>query len=108
MSDQEPHIRELAYRLWEEAGCPDGRNDDFWHAARELIAAQAAESAEAAEAEAAEPAPPAAAAESPAPATAAKARPAPAKASAIAADRPTAMARPSPATPARKPAPKKP
>jgi hypothetical protein len=27
-------IRELAYKLWEQAGRPDGRSDEFWFAAR--------------------------------------------------------------------------
>ena len=27
-------IRELAYELWEQAGRPDGRSDEFWFAAR--------------------------------------------------------------------------
>jgi hypothetical protein len=26
-------VRALAYRLWEEAGCPEGRSDEFWHEA---------------------------------------------------------------------------
>jgi hypothetical protein len=25
----EEELRSLAYRLWEEAGCPDGRADEF-------------------------------------------------------------------------------
>jgi hypothetical protein len=29
----EDHIRRLAYRLWEAAGRPDGRDDEFWHRA---------------------------------------------------------------------------
>jgi len=27
-------IREEAYELWEHAGMPDGRSDEFWFAAR--------------------------------------------------------------------------
>ena len=27
-------IRELAYELWEQAGRPDGRRNEFWFAAR--------------------------------------------------------------------------
>ncbi len=27
-------IRELAYELWEHAGRPEGRSDEFWFAAR--------------------------------------------------------------------------
>ena len=38
MDDHEDHIRRRAYQLWEEAGRPEGRSDDFWHAARAEIA----------------------------------------------------------------------
>ena len=38
MDDYEDHIRRRAYQLWEEAGRPEGRSDDFWHAARAEIA----------------------------------------------------------------------
>ncbi len=34
MSAMEKVIRELAYELWEQAGRPDGRSDEFWFAAR--------------------------------------------------------------------------
>jgi hypothetical protein len=34
MRDTERVIRELAYKLWEQAGRPHGRPDDFWFAAR--------------------------------------------------------------------------
>ena len=34
MSASERMIRELAYELWEHAGRPDGRSDEFWFAAR--------------------------------------------------------------------------
>jgi DUF2934 family protein len=34
MSDLEHAIRRRAYELWEEAGCPEGRSDEFWHTAR--------------------------------------------------------------------------
>jgi len=27
-------VRERAYQLWEEAGCPDGQADKFWHQAQ--------------------------------------------------------------------------
>jgi hypothetical protein len=30
----EEELRSLAYRLWEKAGCPDGRADEFWQRAR--------------------------------------------------------------------------
>lgn len=31
-------VRERAYRLWLEEGCPEGRADDHWDKARELVA----------------------------------------------------------------------
>ena len=34
MTSLEERIRELAYRLWEEAGRPDGRSLEFWFAAK--------------------------------------------------------------------------
>jgi len=34
MRDMEEVIRKLAYELWEQAGRPDGRSDEFWFAAR--------------------------------------------------------------------------
>ena len=34
MSAMEKVIRELAYELWERAGRPEGRSDEFWYAAR--------------------------------------------------------------------------
>ena len=37
MSDHEESLRALAYRLWEEAGCPDGRSDEFWYTALEIL-----------------------------------------------------------------------
>jgi hypothetical protein len=33
--DLEQIIRERAYRLWQQAGSPDGRQEEFWHQARE-------------------------------------------------------------------------
>ena len=33
MSEREEEIRRRAYQLWEEAGRPDGRSDEFWLAA---------------------------------------------------------------------------
>jgi hypothetical protein len=37
MGNGEEQVRELAYRLWEQAGRPDGRGEDFWFQAwREL------------------------------------------------------------------------
>ncbi len=41
MSAIEERIRKLAYELWEQAGCPNGRSYEFWFAARtEIEAAQ--------------------------------------------------------------------
>ncbi len=37
MDDREETIRRRAYQLWEQAGCPEGRSDEFWHAARAEI-----------------------------------------------------------------------
>ena len=34
MSDIEEAIRRRAYELWEHAGSPESRSDEFWHAAR--------------------------------------------------------------------------
>jgi hypothetical protein len=31
----EHHIRERAFQLWQNAGCPDGKSDEFWHLAHE-------------------------------------------------------------------------
>jgi hypothetical protein len=33
----EQRIRERAYRLWEEDGRPEGRADQYWNRAQELI-----------------------------------------------------------------------
>jgi hypothetical protein len=38
MDDFENRVRERAYRIWQEAGCPNGRADEHWHQARELVA----------------------------------------------------------------------
>ena len=32
--------RELAYHLWEEAGCPHGRSDEFWFKAEAALSDQ--------------------------------------------------------------------
>jgi hypothetical protein len=39
MSDdtEENEIRECAYRLWQEAGSPEGQETEFWQRAKELI-----------------------------------------------------------------------
>ena len=34
MNNNEQMIREQAYELWDHAGRPDGRSDEFWFAAR--------------------------------------------------------------------------
>jgi Protein of unknown function (DUF2934) len=34
MNENEQMIREQAYALWDHAGRPDGRSDEFWFAAR--------------------------------------------------------------------------
>ena len=36
----EEQIRALAYRLWEEAGRPEGRSDDFWALAQRQLASE--------------------------------------------------------------------
>ncbi len=33
----EEQIQTLAYRLWEEAGCPEGRSDEFWVLAQQQL-----------------------------------------------------------------------
>ncbi len=38
MDEREHRIRERAHRLWEEEGRPDGRADQHWFAAKEMIA----------------------------------------------------------------------
>jgi hypothetical protein len=38
MHDFEQRVRERAYRMWQEAGCPEGRADEHWDKARELVA----------------------------------------------------------------------
>jgi hypothetical protein len=30
----EEQIRKYAHRLWEKAGSPEGKSDDFWHQAK--------------------------------------------------------------------------
>jgi hypothetical protein len=36
--NEEERIRERAYKIWLDEGCPDGRSEDHWDMARELIA----------------------------------------------------------------------
>lgn len=38
MDDTEERIRQWAYRLWYEEGCPEGRELVHWEKARELVA----------------------------------------------------------------------
>ncbi len=33
----EQEIRERAHRLWEQAGKPEGREEEFWHAAEQEL-----------------------------------------------------------------------
>lgn len=38
MDDHEERVRQWAYRLWQEEGCPEGREAVHWDKARELVA----------------------------------------------------------------------
>jgi len=38
MDEREERIRERAHRLWEEEGRPDGRAEDHWFQAKEIVA----------------------------------------------------------------------
>ena len=40
MTDHEQQIRQRAHRLWEEAGCPEGRDEEFWERAERAIDAE--------------------------------------------------------------------
>jgi hypothetical protein len=40
-TDLEAFVRERAYQLWQSEGCPDGRGEEYWHRAREMIEAEA-------------------------------------------------------------------
>jgi hypothetical protein len=42
MTTIEQKIREYAFKLWERAGRPDGRSDEFWTAAKAEIEREAA------------------------------------------------------------------
>lgn len=35
-------IRVIAYELWERDGAPDGRDEEYWHAAVQLLSDEAA------------------------------------------------------------------
>ncbi|RBP17556.1 DUF2934 family protein [Roseiarcus fermentans] len=37
MDERRDAIRERAHALWERAGCPQGRSEEFWYAARREI-----------------------------------------------------------------------
>jgi len=37
MTEREQQIRERAHRLWEEAGCPEGRDNEFWQEAERAV-----------------------------------------------------------------------
>lgn len=39
-SDREDRIRVRAHQLWQEAGEPEGRDEEFWHLAVALVDAQ--------------------------------------------------------------------
>ena len=41
MTSMDEHIRKRAYELWEQAGQPEGRSEEFWHAARADIGGNA-------------------------------------------------------------------
>jgi hypothetical protein len=42
MSDEtnDQEIQECAYKLWQEAGSPEGMETEFWHQAKALIASR--------------------------------------------------------------------
>jgi hypothetical protein len=37
-TDRDARIRAVAYRIWIEEGCPDGRAEAHWEMARDLVA----------------------------------------------------------------------
>jgi len=37
LTEREERIRAEAHRLWQEAGSPEGRHEEFWHAAEAVI-----------------------------------------------------------------------
>ena len=43
MSDTDQRIRELAYFLWQEEGCPEGEADRHWRRAETMIEAHEGE-----------------------------------------------------------------
>jgi hypothetical protein len=38
MDDFEKRVRDRAFKLWQQEGCPEGRADVHWDKARELVA----------------------------------------------------------------------
>jgi hypothetical protein len=38
-SEREQRIKELAHRIWESEGCPEGRAEQHWQMATRLVAA---------------------------------------------------------------------
>lgn len=40
MTQEEQHIRELAYDIWQSEGCPEGQDERHWEMARKLVEAQ--------------------------------------------------------------------
>ncbi len=39
MRAEQEKIKDLAYRLWQDAGSPDGRDQEFWYAAEAQVTA---------------------------------------------------------------------
>jgi hypothetical protein len=39
-AERERLIREVAYQLWESEGRPEGREEEYWHRARERLEAE--------------------------------------------------------------------
>lgn len=36
-AEREERIRQRAYQLWKEDGAPEGRSEEYWHRAQQLI-----------------------------------------------------------------------
>lgn len=45
MSAEQENIKDVAYRLWLDAGSPDGRDQEFWFAAEAQVKAPKAKTA---------------------------------------------------------------
>lgn len=39
--DLDSRTRKLAYELWEQAGKPDGQDQEFWERARQIVSSEA-------------------------------------------------------------------